>query len=197
MSNEAIERKKRELNIPIGVPIVGTVTRLREEKGVEHLIRAIPIIHTAVPEAFFMIVGDGSLRSKLAHLSQALNVERQTWFLGFRDDVADLLSLFDINVIPSLTEGFSLSFIEGMCIGTPIVATAVGVINEIGVEGENVLFIRAKRADDIADKVIQLLKNSTMREKFRQNGRRLSQKFGIESNATKLRLLYDDVITNC
>ena len=197
IANEAIQEKKRELNIPIGVPIVGTVTRLRKEKGVEHLIRAIPIIHNAVPEAFFLIVGDGPLRGKLADLSQALNVERQTRFLGFRDDVADLLSLFDINVIPSLTEGFPLSLIEGMCIGTPIVATAVGGINEIGVEGENVLFVRPKRADEIAHKVIHLLKDSTMREKFSQSGRRLSQKFGIESNATKLRQLYDDVITNC
>ena len=196
MADEAIERKKGELNIPIGVPIVGTVTRLRKEKGVEHLIRAIPIIHKAVPEAYFLIVGDGPLRGKLVDLSRALNVERQTLFLGFREDVADLLSLFDINVIASLTEGFPLSLIEGMCIGTPIVATAVGGIREIGEEGKNVLFVRPKNADEIAHKVIHLLNDSTMREKFRQSGRRLSQKFGIESNATKLRQLYDELITN-
>ena len=196
IADDAIERKKNELRIPIGVPVVGTVTRLRKEKGVEHLIRAIPIIHDAVPEAFFLIVGDGPLRSKLEDLCTALNVERQIGFLGFRDDVADILSLFDINVIPSLTEGFPLSLIEGMCIGTPIVATAVGGVKEIGVEGENVLFVRPKNADEIAHKVIQLLKDGTMRDKFRQNGRRLSQKFGIESNAAKLRQLYEDVITN-
>jgi glycosyltransferase involved in cell wall biosynthesis len=197
LAEEAIAGKKKELNIPIGAPVIGTVTRLREEKGVEHLIRAIPVINRAVPEAFFLIVGDGPLRSQLADLTQTLRAGRQTLFLGFRDDVADLLSLFDVNVIPSLTEGFPLSLIEGMCIGTPIVATAVGGINEIGVEGENVLFVRPKSADEIAHKVIHLLKDSAMREKFRQSGRRLSQKFGIENNATKLRLLYDELTTHC
>ena len=149
-----------------------------------------------MPEAFILIVGDGPLRSKLADLTQKLQVERQTLFLGFRDDVADLLSLFDINVIPSLTEGFPLSLIEGMCIGTPIVATRVGGIREIGVDGENVLFVPPKNPEEIARKAIRLLNDRTLREKFKHSGQNLSQKFGIESNATKLRHVYDDVIKN-
>lgn len=190
---EKIEKKKRELNVPIGVPIIGTITRLRQEKGVEYLIRAIPMIHKAVPEALFLIVGDGPLLKRLMDMTRVLGVEPWTRFLGFRNDVGELLSIFDINVIPSLTEGFPLSLIEGMCVGTPIVATEVGGVSEIGEDGENVLLVRPRNEDEIARKVTHLLNDCSMRKKLSYRGQRLSEKFGIENNAIKLKQLYDEL----
>ena len=144
-NRDIMNNKRSELGIPDDFRVVGTVTRLREEKGTEYLIRAMPLLLTELPKLYLLIVGDGPLRGKLERIADDLNVSRHLRFLGFRTDLAELLSLFDVNVIPSLTEGFGLSLIEAMSVGNVLVVTNVGGLKEIAIDGETALFVPPQR----------------------------------------------------
>ena len=181
-----VSEKKSELGIEEGYRVVGTVTRLRREKGVEYFIRSIPSVLQEFPETIFIIAGDGPMKDEMEQLVKNLDIPKQVKFLGFRKDVPDLLSTFDINVMPSLSEGFPLSLIEAMAIGNAIVATEVGGIKEVGEEGITVLFVPPKDPKAIADKVCYLFKSKDIFLKLSNNARVNSAKYSIESNVLSL-----------
>ena len=181
-----VSEKKSELGIEEGYRVVGTVTRLRREKGVEYFIRSIPSVLQEFPETIFIIAGDGPMKDEMEQLVNNLDIPKQVKFLGFRKDVPDLLSTFDINVMPSLSEGFPLSLIEAMAIGNAIVATEVGGIKEVGEEGITVLFVPPKDPKAIADKVCYLFKSKDIFLKLSNNARVNSAKYSIESNVLSL-----------
>jgi len=112
--------------------IVGTVSRLVEQKGLDTLLAAVPAVVARRPDVRFVLVGDGPLRSELERRAAGLPVE----VLGERDDVPDQLARFDVFVLPSRFEGLCLAVIEAQAAGVPVVATPVGGIVETVVPGE-------------------------------------------------------------
>jgi glycosyltransferase involved in cell wall biosynthesis len=192
--DKTIEKKRRELEVPESVRIIGTVTRLRKEKGVEYFIKAMPYILKEFPDVNFLIVGDGALRTQLESLARNLSISEKIRFLGFRSDIVELLSIFDINVIPSLTEGFPLSLVEAMALGNPIVATEVGGMKEIAKDGENVLFVPPKNPLEIGEKVNFLLKNPMLSERLSISAKQLSKEFSIEKSTKLIEELYINLL---
>ena len=91
--------------------IVGTVTRLHEEKGNEFLLKAARIILKTLPNTYFVFVGDGPLKQQLEENTRRMRIQRKVIFTGYQEDVAGLMSIFDVNVIASNTEGFSLTLL--------------------------------------------------------------------------------------
>ena len=167
------------------IKIVGTVTRLREEKGNEYLIRALPMVLRQGADFILLIVGDGPLRRELERLANELGIENHVRFLGFRSDVPELLSLFEIQVIPSLTEGFPLSLAEAMAAENAIVATEVGGMKEIGSDGDTVLFVPPKEPEALAEKILYLLKDKELANNMAKNAAHYSEVFSIK-NSMKL-----------
>jgi glycosyltransferase involved in cell wall biosynthesis len=109
-----------------GPPVIGTIARLGEQKGLDDLLRAA----AQLPDARVVVVGDGPLRAKLSELADALGVvDRVTW-AGWVDDPASLLATFDVFVLPSRFEGLPLVILEAMLAGVPVVATDVGSVAE-------------------------------------------------------------------
>lgn len=128
-------RLQRELDIPPGVPIAVTVSVLRPKKGVEVLIDAI----ANVPDAVFLIVGDGSMREEWAALAERNGIASRIRWAGYRRDVDQLLAGCDLFVHPSLDDAFPTVLLEAMAAGLPVVASDVGGIPEIvepGVTGQ-------------------------------------------------------------
>jgi len=187
---EAIRAKKTALHLPVDAPIIGTVTRLREEKGNEFLIRAAPDVLKRFPQARFLIVGSGPLQQKLETLAAQLGVASQVLFLGFRKDTAELLSLFDVNVMASLTEGFPLVMVESMCIGNAIVATFVGGMKEIGKDQETVLFVPPKEPEAIAEKICLLLECPEWARELSRKAQASSRNFSLEASADAMGRFY-------
>jgi glycosyltransferase involved in cell wall biosynthesis len=185
-----VQKKRLELGIGEGHFVVGTVARLRKEKGVEYFIRSIPSILQEFPETIFIVVGDGPLKDEIEHLARSLGLAGKMKFLGFRSDVPDLLPIFDINVVPSLSEGLPLSLIEAMSVGNSIVATAVGGLNEVGEEGKTVLFVPPMDPKSIADKVCYLLKNKGIREALSNGAKAASREYDVEKNISALSDFY-------
>ena len=190
------EQMYHELGIDRDTKILGTVTRLREEKGNEYLIRALPAIRDQGIKFILLIVGDGPLRSELECLAEQLGVNVFVKFLGFRRDIPELLSLFDVQVVPSLAEGFGLCLIEAMASKNPIVATEVGGMKEIGRDGETVLFVPPKDPQAIADKIIYLFNNPDVLSAISENAVKYSKVFGIENSIKCLQQEYSELVKN-
>src|SRR6185295_14480221 len=112
-----------------------TVSRLEPVKDLPTLLKAVAIARRARPELRLRVVGDGSERSNLERLAQSLGLAEAVSFLGERRDVAEILSGASTFVSSSITEGVSLTLLEAMAVGLPVVATAVGGNPEVAVEG--------------------------------------------------------------
>lgn len=186
----AITKKRAELHIPDDFRIVGVVSRLRKEKGVEYFIKAMPLILKKYPKSIFLIAGEGPLREKLEAQARELGINGNIRFLGFRTDVVDILSIMDVTVIPSLTEGFGVALLEAMSVGTPIVATEVGGMREIARDAETVLFVPPGNTEELAQKVLHLMETPEYAAGLARKAQEASKAFSIEANARALMELY-------
>jgi glycosyltransferase involved in cell wall biosynthesis len=113
-------------------PLVLTVARLDAQKGVAYLLDAA----AEVPEAVFVIAGEGPERASLEARAASLEIAHRVRFLGHRRDVPALLAIADLFVLPSLWEGLPLSILEAMAAGIPVVATRIGGTDELVRDGE-------------------------------------------------------------
>ncbi len=194
LSTRSQQDIRETFNIPPGTRVVGTITRLRKEKGNDIFLRAIPDIVKRENKVRFLIVGEGPEKEALKNLAAQLGIEKYVVFTGFRKDVSALLSLFDIKVIPSLSEGFPLAFLEALASGRAIVASAVGSISEVSVDGETALLVPPGDAKELSAKIIQLLQDDFLREKLGKNAREEAKKYSIESNVQALESLYTSLM---
>ena len=164
---------EREFGFPHDAKIAVTVAVLRPKKGIEVLLEAA----TRVPDAYFLIVGDGPKREEWNALAQQLGVADRIRWAGYRRDVDALLAGCDLFVHPSLDDAFPTVLLEAMAAGLPVVATRVGGIPEIvsdftgrlvaaGDAGELAAAIDALMNDDVARKRMSVAAEKTATESF-------------------------------
>jgi glycosyltransferase involved in cell wall biosynthesis len=138
-----------------GGPIV-SVGRLSPEKGVDHLLRAMAIVSKEDATLPLEIAGDGPSRSALTAQVHDLNLRGQVSFLGEVRNVAGLLQRASVFALPSLTEGISLTLLEAMSRGLPVVATRVGGSPEVVVHGETGLLVDPASPQQLAAAILRL-----------------------------------------
>jgi glycosyltransferase involved in cell wall biosynthesis len=182
---------RSSLRVADGEFAVTTVGRLEPPKGHEVLLRAAPRILAAAPAARFVLVGEGSLGPALRRLADALGVAHAVRFVGVRSDVRSVLAVSDLCLIPSLREGFSVTMLEAMSVGAPIVATDVGGNAEAIVSGESGLVVPPGDPAAIAAAAVTLLLD---REAARALGaaarRRFEAHFTLERMIAETERLY-------
>jgi glycosyltransferase involved in cell wall biosynthesis len=140
-------------------PIVGAVGRLFPVKGYDDLIQAAAVLrHRGVPVRC-LIAGDGPDRDRLQRVIGDLGMDDEVSLLGFREDVADLMRLLDVAVMPSHSEGGPLAMMEYMAAGVPIVGTAVGGIPELIQDGVHGLLVNPREPRELATAIERLLKD--------------------------------------
>jgi glycosyltransferase involved in cell wall biosynthesis len=142
---------------PTGRRTIIVVANLRPEKGHDVLIAAAGHVLQRFPDARFEVVGDGPERVRLTALATATGLSRSFSFLGHRDDVAARLGSADIFVLPSRSEAFPNAVLEAMAAGLPIVASGVGGIPELIVDGRNGLLVPAGDSDALAERLCRLM----------------------------------------
>ncbi len=160
-----------ELHLPEGVPVAGIVAALRPEKHHELFLAAARLIREEVPEARFLIVGDGPHRVRLEALARELSLADAVHFLGTRSDVAEVLSLVDVGVLTSHMESSPVSLLEAMACEKPVVATQVGSVPETVLEGETGHLVAPGDARGIADRVVELFRNPDRASRMGRAGR--------------------------
>jgi glycosyltransferase involved in cell wall biosynthesis len=189
-----------ELKAQIGVnassPLVGTVARLVRDKRLDHLLEAARIVCDAAPLARFRIIGDGPLREALEVQARQLNlVPEYVRFLGNRPDVADFFSALDIFVLSSETEGLPVALLEAMAASKPVVATGVGGIPQAIQDGRNGLLIPPHDPASLADAILTVMEDSTLRESLAREGyRTVKARFSIDVIAQQMIALYDSLL---
>ena len=197
LTPEQKEEERRRLGINPDYKIVGTVTRLREEKGNKYLLEAAVEVLKVFPKTVFLIIGDGPLREELQNLCKQLNIDENVILYGFSGDIQKFYSIFDIKVITSVNEGFSFALIEAMAMGRAIVATDVGGPKEILKDGETGLLVPMKDSGMLARKIISLLENGQELERLARNAKKESKNYDINLYVRELERQYEDLLLNC
>lgn len=188
---------KAQLGIAAESPVVGVVARLHPQKGHRYLIEAARAIVASHPDVRFVLVGDGELRGELETQVRESSLSQHFHFLGFRDDVKELLKTFDIFVLPSLYEGLPNVVLEAMATGLPVVATAVDGTTELIVENETGFLVPPKKPQDLANKISILLGDANRRQCFGQKGReRVEQHYSLEKQVMSFQNLYASYVQN-
>lgn len=156
---------RRALGLPRG-PVVGTVAALVPVKGLEYFLQAASSVSSELPEVTFVVAGGGVLEGKLRRRAEELGLDVR--FLGLRKDVPFVLSALDLFVLPSLSEGMGLSIMEAMASGLPVVATYVGGIPELVVQGSTGILVPPRDPDALAGAILECI---VQRERAEEMGR--------------------------
>jgi len=168
-----------------------TVARLSPEKDIGTLVQAAAIIRKTFPSFQLEIAGDGACMGELKALIRELGLESHVRFLGQVRDVRAVLERSSLFILPSLREGVSLTLLEAMACGLPIVATRVGGTPEVVVEGETGLLVPSNSPDELAQAVLKLLQDSDERWRMGEAARRrVEQHFDIRRTVAEYEQMY-------
>lgn len=185
---------KRRLGIPEGNMVVGTVGRLTPVKGYKYLIKAAEKIVKTRLDTTFVFLGDGELLDELKNITSMFGIEENVKFLGWRQDVTEVMSTFDIFVLPSLNEGMGRVLVEAMALGKPIVASDVGGITDLVVDGKNGFLVPAGDVEIMVVRINDLLESAKKRKKMGENGKSRSVNYSSDLMVKKIDQLYHTML---
>jgi glycosyltransferase involved in cell wall biosynthesis len=160
-----------ELWLPHQAPLVGNVAALVPHKGQRHLIESALLVLPHVPDARFVIAGEGELRPAIERQIKDHRLEKHVVLAGFRPDVLSVHKAFDVFVMSSVTEGLGTSLLDAMAAGKPIVATTAGGIPEVVADGETGFLVAPRDHDAMASAIVRLLKDEGLRKRMGKAGR--------------------------
>lgn len=186
-----------QAQLPSSAKIVSVIARLSEQKGHKYLFHAIPKIIKCIPNTHFLIAGDGELREYLERLSRELSISQNVHFLGERKDVLAILAVSDVLALASLWEGFPLVILEAYSLAKPVIATAVGGVEELVLEGKTGYLLSPKDSIALTDAIVKLLSNQETMQKMGKEGKNLvERKFKFSNMISKIEKVYQEVIQN-
>lgn len=183
-------RLEHDLDIPAGAPIAVTVSVLRPAKGIEVLLEAVP----QLPGVFFVIVGDGPMKTGWVELARAAGVADRVRWAGYRSDVENVLAGCDVFVHPSLDDAFPTVLLEAMAAGLPVVASRVGGIPEIVEHGVTGILVPPGDAAALTHAVGATLADPERRSHMGAEARRRSDLFSTAAWQERLTAVYDEVL---
>jgi glycosyltransferase involved in cell wall biosynthesis/ribosomal protein S18 acetylase RimI-like enzyme len=168
---------RRDLGLPDGATVVGTVGRLVAEKGYRELFEAANRIHARRPEVRFLVVGSpDSEKADAITQAEVARAQKDVVFAGWREDVRDLYALMDVFVLPSWREGVPRSAIEAAAMGRPMVLTDIRGCREVARNGVEGLLVPTRAPGRLADAIERLLEDPGTRERVGRAARARAEK---------------------
>ena len=181
----------------INIAYSGLLTPL---KGVHYLLDAMSLIVKAFPEVMLYIIGDcvidehQNYKDTLFDLIEKNNLKNHVTFTGWRTDALDVVSLMDILVHPSLSEGFGRAVLEAMALGKAVVASKVGGLREIIKDGENGFLVEPQNAEHLAQKLCDLLKDRELIGKIGRAAREtVFSEYSIQDKVKQLEEMWSEM----
>jgi glycosyltransferase involved in cell wall biosynthesis len=176
-------------------PVVGSVAMFRGSKGHAHLVEAFALVRRRNPGATLLLIGDGIRRAWVEGLVRDAGLAEAVMFTGFRRDVAALLGIMDCFVLASTrTEGVPQSLLQAFAAGVPVVATDVGGVPEVVVDGATGLLVKAV-ALDLAQGIERVLDDPTAAARRALAARKLvEERFSHVAMMARLLELYTEVM---
>jgi glycosyltransferase involved in cell wall biosynthesis len=180
-----------QLGIAPETPLVGIVGRLVPVKAVDVLINAM----TRLPDAHLAVLGDGEDRTQLEALVAKLGLGGRVHFTGWWHDVAGAMSDFDVVALSSRNEGTPVALIEALAAARPVVATNVGGVPHVVIDGVNGLLVPPNDPDALGSALEALLRDPERRRRFGRTGREhVVARFGSELFVAEISQLYDELV---
>ena len=193
--NGNMVEKRRSLGLDQNGKVIGFVGWLLPIKGPEYLIKAMEFVWPEHPEASLVFAGKGDLDVDLRAQALRMNANGRIKFLGWREDINEIMPIFDMLVLPSLNEGMGRVLVEAMAAGKPIVASRVGGIPDLVIHGKTGFLVPPADEKALAAWIKKILDDPGKAWEMGQQGRKLCQQFSIEAMIEKLDDLYSDLIT--
>jgi len=181
---------KKNLGLKPNTVVVGAVGWLLPIKGPLYLLRAMENLWREFSETHLVYVGKGELERQLKSEAFRMGVTNKVHFLGWRDDVHEIMRTFDIFVLPSLNEGMGRVLVEAMAAGKAVVASNVGGVPDLVKHGQNGFLVKPGNITDLSYYIKCLLKDQKLRLKMGLSGQRLSQNFSVKKMVEKIDALY-------
>jgi len=167
--------------LPHGAPLVGNVAALAPHKGQRHLVAAAARVVREVPDARFLIIGEGELQETLERQIKQLALERHVLLTGFRPDAIGLMKTFDLFAMSSVTEGLGSAVLEAMACGRAVVSTRAGGLPEVVEHDETGVLVPPHDEPAMADAIVSLLKHPARRDAMGAAGRtRVEREFSVD-----------------
>lgn len=186
--NPEINDEDIRINLGWQDKIIITCTRGHDTiYGIEYLLLAIPEIVRNEPDSRFLFIGSGPLTPKFKNIVNDLGIENYVKFIGFiqNDELGKYLSASDVYVSPSLSDGTSVSLLEAMACGLPVVVTDVDAIMEWITDGINGFIVPKRNSSVLTQKIVKLIRDDHLRELFGKENRQIAENRGSWQNTTK------------
>ncbi|NJD76809.1 MAG: glycosyltransferase family 4 protein [Candidatus Methanoperedens sp.] len=186
--DKTIERKKFGLNT--SDYILGFAGRLDKLKGCDILIKSIPYVN--IPNCKIVIAGDGVEKKELEKLVGDMDIKDRIIFMGYIKDMLRFYRLIDCLVIPSRSESFGLSAIEGQASGVPVIASDIKGLNEVVLDKETGLLFEKDNEKDLAGKIQLVNYDKNLRIKLARNGMDNVRKYSLDNYLLNLENIYNN-----
>ncbi|CAG0935230.1 glycogen synthase [Thermoflexales bacterium] len=186
---------RTRLGIPNSSPVAGAIARLELQKGLVYFIQAMPVVLQQVPDAHFIISGDGPLREALCTEAEQQGVSSRVHFTGWESEVGRVLSVLNIMVTPSLWEAFGIVNLEAMACGVPIVASRVNGIPEVVRDNETGLLVPPADPAKLAQAIIDLMNDQERRHQMGAYGQEWAARhFSVSTMVKSHEQLYQALV---
>jgi glycosyltransferase involved in cell wall biosynthesis len=186
---------RKKYNIGSENVVVGMVARLEPVKNHEMFLEAAKVVDTICPEAVFMIVGAGSMEKKLRQKARRDGIEDKVIFTGYISDVNDIMNIIDIHVLTSEKEALSISLIEAMSLGKPVVATDSGGPGEVVENGKSGILVGVDDSVNLTMGIVRFIQRKDIRVEAGREGRRIvGEKFLAGDMARSIEEIYNELV---
>ena len=189
-----VDRPLNRFDVPADATIIGFIGWLLPIKGVQVLIDAMGLVCSRSSRAHLVLVGKGDQEADLKAQARRLGISEKMTFLGWREDVENILPLFDIFVLPSLNEGMGRVLVEAMAAARPIVASKTGGIPDLVIDRQNGLLVPAGDPEAVAAALLEMILQPDQARRMGLAGRRMSAGFSVEAMVAKIEWLYEQML---
>ncbi|MCC6288365.1 MAG: N-acetyl-alpha-D-glucosaminyl L-malate synthase BshA [Chitinophagaceae bacterium] len=185
----------RKVIAPNNERIVLHASNFRKIKRIEDVVKIFKKLNEVLPSKL-LLVGDGPERPVIEDLARQLNLFEEVRFVGKQQDMEEIFAIADLFLLPSEYESFGLSALEAMAAGAPVVATNVGGLPEIIIPGVNGYMGNIGDVDQMAKYAIDILKDESTFQQFRENAKKQAEKFDITRVVPQYEKLYENLYNN-
>lgn len=186
---------KQKLNIPPDKIILGFAGRLNEVKGPDILIRTVSLLNSEKPKYHLVLAGDGPQKGMLSELAGALDVQDDVQFLGYCENMPEVMNSFDLGLIPSRYEAFGITAVEFMRMKIPVISSRAGGLTEIITNERNGLIVDDNTPEQFSTCIKSLIADSDLKQRLIENAFIDSNNYNIGTQVEAIMKLYEEILS--
>ncbi len=185
-------KKREELGLSMNATVIASVGELNKNKNHKVILKALSLLQN--PDLYYVVCGRGKLGNYLKKLARKLNVEDKVIFLGYREDIIQILKVVDIYAFPSKREGLSVSLMEAMACGLPVVCSGVRGNRDLIIENKGGFLANPNDADAFAKALGLLINDPNLRNKMKEFNLITIEKYNIDWTKSYMKTVYKKFI---